>query len=318
MAITSGRAVVLLFPTVVYKTCRQVSTTCRVRVVDKKSAVQLQPKVTSLRSFHGVLGHAQPQCDSPVSAVNFVNGVRRMSGAGCNGLLFRQLLDYKSYTYTYLLVDTQAKEAVIIDPVFEMVERDCSLVRELGLNLRYAVNTHVHADHITGTGEIKKRIRTCKSVIAEVSKAKADVHINEGDTVNFGQFKLECYSTPGHTDGCMSYVLRPASMVFTGDAVLIRGCGRTDFQQGNAGKLYDSVHSKIFSLPRNFAIYPGHDYTGQTSSTVGEELQHNSRLTRTKEEFIRIMQGLHLPYPKQIEKAVPANMVCGVFDDPKS
>ncbi|KAK7105346.1 hypothetical protein V1264_016740 [Littorina saxatilis] len=230
------------------------------------------------------------------------------------GLLFRQLLDYKSYTYTYLLADPVSRIAVLIDPVIDMVDRDVALVRDLGLDLKYAVNTHVHADHITGTGEIKKRVAGCKSLISKVSTAKADVHISEGDVIKFGPYQLDCYSTPGHTDGCMSLVLRSEGLVFTGDAVLIRGCGRTDFQQGDAGKLYDSVHTKILSLPRFFKLYPAHDYTGQTSSTVGEELQHNQRLTRTRDEFIKIMHNLNLPYPKQIDKALPANMVCGVFD----
>ncbi|KAK7492156.1 hypothetical protein BaRGS_00016630 [Batillaria attramentaria] len=233
---------------------------------------------------------------------------RRMSTDAGSQLLFRQLLDYKSYTYTYLLADPESREAVLIDPVIEMVDRDVALVRDLGLDLIYAVNTHVHADHVTGTGEIKKRVPGCKSVISKVSQAKADVHISEGDTLKFGRHSLECYSTPGHTDGCMSYVLRSQAMVFTGDAVLIRGCGR------DAGKLYDSVHAKILSLPRHFKILPAHDYTGQMSSTVGEELQHNLRLTRTRDEFIKIMKNLNLPYPKQIDRALPANMVCGVYE----
>ncbi|XP_076438465.1 persulfide dioxygenase ETHE1, mitochondrial-like [Babylonia areolata] len=240
----------------------------------------------------------------------------RMSGTTGNNpeIVFRQLLDYKSYTYTYLLADPKSHEAILIDPVFEMVDRDVALVRELGLDLKFAVNTHVHADHVTGSGEIKKRVAGCRSVIARVSGAKADVLIEEGSSIPFGAFSLECYSTPGHTNGCMTYVLKPQGLVFTGDAVLIRGCGRTDFQQGDAGRLYDSVHTKIFSLPRHYTILPGHDYTGQMSSTVDEELKFNRRLTRTREEFIEIMKQLNLPYPKQIDRALPANMVCGVFD----
>ncbi|XP_067679859.1 persulfide dioxygenase ETHE1, mitochondrial-like [Haliotis asinina] len=227
--------------------------------------------------------------------------------------IFRQLLDYKSFTYTYLLADTTTNEAVLIDPVIEMVERDCQIVKDLGLNLVYAVNTHVHADHITGTGEIKKRLPTCKSMIAEISKAVADVKLKEGDLIKFGSHQLEVRSTPGHTDGCLTYVWQQQGMAFTGDAILVRGCGRTDFQQGNSGVLYDSVHNKIFSLPDNFRLYPAHDYTGQTMTTVAEERKYNPRLTKPKQQFIKIMEDLKLPYPKQIDRALPANMVCGVF-----
>nr|AEV92813.1 ETHE1 [Urechis unicinctus] len=229
-------------------------------------------------------------------------------------VVFRQLFDNTSFTYTYLLGDAASKEAVLIDPVIELVDRDVRIVKELGLNLKYAVNTHVHADHVTGTGEIKKRIPTCKSVIAECSQAKADVFINEGDGIEFGQFKLECRSTPGHTDGCFTYVWHEKGMAFTGDALLIRGCGRTDFQQGSSEALYKSVHGKILSLPEQFILYPAHDYTGQTSTTVREEKNHNPRLTKPIDVFIRIMSELNLPYPKQLDRALPANMVCGIFD----
>ncbi|XP_046577352.1 persulfide dioxygenase ETHE1, mitochondrial-like isoform X1 [Haliotis rubra] len=227
--------------------------------------------------------------------------------------LFRQLLDYKSFTYTYLLADTTTNEAVIIDPVIEMVERDCQIVKDLGLNLVYAVNTHVHADHITGTGEIKKRLPTCKSMIAQISKAVADIKLKEGDVIKFGSHQLEVRSTPGHTDGCLTYVWQQQGLAFTGDAILVRGCGRTDFQQGDPSVLYDSVHNKIFSLPDNFRLFPAHDYTGQTMTTVAEERKYNPRLTKPKEHFIKIMEDLKLPYPKQIDRALPANMVCGVF-----
>ncbi|RUS82764.1 hypothetical protein EGW08_009464 [Elysia chlorotica] len=203
----------------------------------------------------------------------------------------------------------------MIDPVIETVERDFRIIQDLRLNLVAAVNTHVHADHVTGSGEMKKKIPGCKSMIAEVSKAKADVKLKPNDLVKFGQFELEVRSTPGHTDGCVSYVWHEKGMVFTGDALLIRGCGRTDFQEGNPGVLYDSVHSQIFSLPKHFIVFPAHDYTGQTMSTVEEEVKFNPRLKRSKSEFIQIMSNLKLPYPKQIDKALPANMVCGIFDE---
>lgn len=228
-------------------------------------------------------------------------------------IIFRQLFDGTSFTYTYLLADAKTKDAVIIDPVIEQVERDVRLVQDMGLNLLYALNTHVHADHVTGSGEIKKRIPGCKSVIAE-PQASADIHIKHGDKIKFGQFELECRSTPGHTNGCMTFVWHQKGMAFTGDAVLIRGCGRTDFQQGSSETLYDSVHNHIFSLPEDTAIYPAHDYKGMTMTTVGEEKKLNPRLTKPKMDFVRIMKELNLPYPKQIDKALPANMVCGVYD----
>jgi len=227
--------------------------------------------------------------------------------------IFRQLFESVSSTYTYILADTKSREAVIIDPVIETVERDVNLVKDLDLNLVYALNTHVHADHVTGTGEIKKRIPSCKSVIGE-PKAKADVYIKHGDIIKFGQYELECRSTPGHTDGCMTFVWHQKNMAFTGDALLIRGCGRTDFQAGNPGVLYEKVHAEILSLPDHTLLYPAHDYKGQTVTSVLEEKKYNPRLTKTKEEFIKIMNELGLPYPKQIDKALPANMMCGVFD----
>ncbi|KAL3884289.1 hypothetical protein ACJMK2_024437 [Sinanodonta woodiana] len=234
-----------------------------------------------------------------------------------NDLIFRQLLEYKSFTYTYLLADPQTKEAILIDPVYETAERDVKLVHDLGLNLVYGVNTHVHADHITGTGEIKKKIPTCKSVISKISEAQADVKVKEGDKIKFGKFEIECRSTPGHTNGCMTYVLHNKGLVFTGDALLIRGCGRTDFQQGSAETLYKSVHEKILSLPPDYRLFPAHDYTGQTSTTVEEEKKCNPRLTKTLPEFVKIMKELNLPYPKQIDRALPANMVCGLQVPPE-
>ncbi|XP_033759200.1 persulfide dioxygenase ETHE1, mitochondrial-like [Pecten maximus] len=243
-------------------------------------------------------------------------GTRKMSDftGKDKDYIFRQLLDYKSFTYTYLLADPVTKEAVLIDPVHELVERDVNLVKSLSLNLKFAINTHVHADHVTGTGEIKKRLPSCKSVITDVSGASADVKTEEGSKLDFGNFSLEVLKTPGHTNGCCTYVWHEKGMAFTGDAVLIRGCGRTDFQEGDAATLYDSVHTKIFSLPSNFLLYPAHDYSGQTVTTVAEEKTLNPRLSKSKEAFIKIMADLNLPYPKQIDRALPANLLCGVFD----
>ncbi|XP_044847023.1 persulfide dioxygenase ETHE1, mitochondrial-like isoform X2 [Mauremys mutica] len=226
----------------------------------------------------------------------------------------RNLFEPVSCTYTYLLADLKTKEAVLIDPVLETAKRDAALVRELGLSLLYAANTHCHADHITGTGLLKKMLPGCRSVISQDSGALADILIREGHGLEFGAFALEARSTPGHTDGCLTYVLSDKTMAFTGDALLIRGCGRTDFQQGSPETLYRSVHEKIFTLPGDCLIYPAHDYTGQTVSTVEEERTLNPRLTLSCEAFVQLMNNLNLPQPKKIDIAVPANLKCGIQD----
>eukprot|EP01062_Namystynia_karyoxenos_P063831 TRINITY_DN56630_c0_g1_i1.p1 TRINITY_DN56630_c0_g1~~TRINITY_DN56630_c0_g1_i1.p1 ORF type:complete len:412 (+),score=139.88 TRINITY_DN56630_c0_g1_i1:72-1238(+) len=234
-------------------------------------------------------------------------------------LVFRQLFDAAggSSTYSYLLGDRRTKEAVIIDPVLEQVDRDLVVAEMDGLKLIYAVNTHVHADHITGSGRLKARVEGLRSVISEASGAKSDVKVNPGDRVQFGAYALEVRATPGHTNGCVSYVLRPEqgpAMVFTGDATLIQGCGRTDFQEGSSDTLYDSVHREIFSLDDSTLILPAHEYKGRLCTTVGREKSTNPRLTKSKEEFKQIMADLKLAYPKKIDVALPANLVCGVQD----
>nr|XP_048296492.1 persulfide dioxygenase ETHE1, mitochondrial [Myodes glareolus] len=240
--------------------------------------------------------------------------VRRLSQQSSSRapVLMRQMFEPKSCTYTYLLGDPESREALLIDPVLETAQRDAQLVKELGLKLLYAVNTHCHADHITGSGVLRSLLPGCQSVISRLSGAQADVHIEEGDSIRFGSFALETRASPGHTPGCVTFVLDDQSMAFTGDALLIRGCGRTDFQQGCARTLYHSVHEKIFTLPGNCLIYPAHDYHGLTVSTVEEERTLNPRLTLTCEEFIKVMDNLNLPKPQQIDFAVPANMRCGV------
>ncbi|KAK3912128.1 Persulfide dioxygenase ETHE1, mitochondrial [Frankliniella fusca] len=229
--------------------------------------------------------------------------------------LFRQMFDPTSCTYTYLLADTESKDAVLIDPVLEQVDRDAGVVRDLGLSLKFVMNTHMHADHITGTGLLKKKIPGCKSLISEASGAMADVHVQPREEVKFGRHKLEVRATPGHTSGCVTYVCHEQGVAFTGDTVLIRGCGRTDFQEGDPATLYKSVHDQIFSLPENFKLYPAHDYKGLMVTTVGEEKTFNPRLTKSLEQFIEIMNNLNLPYPKKIDVAVPANRVCGIQDE---
>mmetsp|Transcript_10141 Transcript_10141/g.37125 ORF Transcript_10141/g.37125 Transcript_10141/m.37125 type:complete len:315 (-) Transcript_10141:1633-2577(-) len=231
-------------------------------------------------------------------------------------LIFRQLFDTSgSSTYTYLLACKETNEAVLIDPVLEMVDRDLAVLNDLGVRLIYAINTHCHADHVTGSGKLKREVEGLKSIISKASGAQADILIAPGDQIKFGKRHLDVRATPGHTNGCVTYVLDDSSMCFTGDAVLIRGCGRTDFQEGSAATLYDSVHSQIFTLPDETLLYPAHDYKGRMVSTVGEEKNLNARLTKSKEEFINIMNNLNLAYPKRIDVAVPANLVCGIQDD---
>ena len=226
----------------------------------------------------------------------------------------RQLFDPESSTYTYLLADERTGEAVLIDPVLEQVDRDLTLLRELGLRLVLALDTHVHADHVTALGTLRERTGA-KTVLSERSGATcADRLVKEGERIRFGGHELEVRETPGHTSGCVSYVSAEPAMVFTGDALLIRGCGRTDFQQGDARKLYRSVHEKILSLPDHTLVYPAHDYQGRTVSSVREEKQWNPRLGggRTIDEFVRTMQALELAYPKKMDVAVPANQHCGL------
>lgn len=220
-------------------------------------------------------------------------------------------MDMESCTYTYILGCAKTRKAVIIDPVDTKVSRDYHLLKEMNLNLQYAVNTHVHADHITGSGILKALLPSCQSAIAKVGGGQADVLLDDGQMLEYGEQAIECRSTPGHTNGCTTFVDFANEMAFTGDALLIRACGRTDFQQGSASTLYDSVHSKILSLPSHYLLYPGHDYRGMTVTTVEEEKLYNPRLNKSKEEFIEIMKNLRLSQPKKIDVAVPANMIDG-------
>ncbi|KAJ3074832.1 Ethylmalonic encephalopathy 1 [Podochytrium sp. JEL0797] len=234
-------------------------------------------------------------------------------------LIFRQLFAANSSTFTYLLADKDhPSDALLIDPVEECVDRDAKLMRELGLSLKYGINTHCHADHITGTHLLRAHFPAMKSAISASAASKADILFTDLHVFQIGRFKLECRATPGHTDGCTSFVLMDAGgqplAAFTGDTLLIRGCGRTDFQQGSPTQLYKSVHERLFTLPDAVAVYPAHDYKGMTSSTIGEEKAYNPRLTKTVDEFALIMDNLDLPKPKMIDVAVPANVQCGVHD----
>ncbi len=235
-------------------------------------------------------------------------------------IFFRQLFEAETSTYTYLLADPISREAVLIDPVRETLERDFELLRELDLKLVHTLETHVHADHVTASGLLRERVGSRSVVSAKGGAPCADVLVGEADKVFFGDRWLEVRETPGHTDGCVSYVLDDLSLVFTGDALLIRGTGRTDFQQGDPRRLYASITTKLFSLPDATRVFPGHDYRGMTSSTIGEEKAHNRRIGggRGVDEFVAIMQALRLADPKKIAEAVPANLACGIVPPAKS
>lgn len=228
-------------------------------------------------------------------------------------MIFRQIFDPQSSTYTYLLADLPSREAVLIDPVFEQVMRDAALVEELNLKLLWTLETHVHADHVTGAWLLKQRLGSRIALSAAGGAEGADRLLASGDEVGFGRRSLEVRATPGHTNGCVTYVLDDHSMAFTGDALLIRGCGRTDFQQGNAAALYASVHEQILSLHDDCLLYPAHDYRGLTVTSVGEERRYNPRLGGQilRDDFVGYMTHLGLPHPKQMEVAVPANLRCG-------
>jgi sulfur dioxygenase len=228
-------------------------------------------------------------------------------------LIFRQLFDPQSSTYSYLLGDRAAGEAILIDSVFEQAARDAALLRELDLSLAVVLDTHAHADHVTGAWLLKKRLGAKIAISAASGAQGADIRLADGAQVCFGGRHVTALATPGHTVGCMSFVLDDQSMAFTGDTLLIRGCGRTDFQQGSAQTLYQSIKTRIFTLPDDCLLWPGHDYRGLTSTSVAEEKAHNPRLGGdiSQADFAGYMRNLNLPHPKQIDVAVPANMVCG-------
>ena len=234
-------------------------------------------------------------------------------------MLLKQLFDQETWTYTYLLADEQTREAVIIDPVVEQVERDLRLLDELGLHLKFTLDTHVHADHVTASGLLRHKTGAVSGLSATAEVACVDQPLHHGDTLAFGSITMEVRETPGHTDGCLTYVVQDdgQTYAFTGDALFIRGCGRTDFQQGDSATLYRSVHQQIFSLPEDTLIYPGHDYRGHSVSTVKEEKAHNPRLKLdiSEEQFVEIMAGLNLSHPKRIHEALPANLACGLSPD---
>ena len=232
-------------------------------------------------------------------------------------MIFRQLFDPQSSTYSYLLADSRRKEAVLIDPVFEQARRDAALIRELGLKLVVTLDTHVHADHVTGAWILKSQIGSDIAISAESGARGADRYLKHADRIPFGDRYLEVRATPGHTQGCVTYVLDDESTAFTGDCLLIRGSGRTDFQQGDPRALYRSVRSQILTLPATCLLYPAHDYRGLTATSVAEERSFNPRLGGevAEADFVGYMSNLGLPHPKLIDIAVPANLQCGRPED---
>lgn len=226
-------------------------------------------------------------------------------------MLFRQLFDSATSTYTYLIADSETKAAVLVDSVLEQVERDCQLLAELGLTLKYCLETHIHADHITGTAKLRE-LSGCEGIVPEHAQiACANRFIRDGEILQLGTVQVQAIATPGHTDSHMAYLVNTTHLL-TGDSLLIRGCGRTDFQNGDAGTLYDVVTQRLLTLPDHTLVYPGHNYRGLTVSTIGEEKQWNPRFAgRSKQEFIQLMASLNLPDPLKIMEAVPANERCG-------
>lgn len=232
-------------------------------------------------------------------------------------MIFRQLFDSTSSTYSYLLGCERTHDAVIIDPVYEQHARDTALIRELGLELRYALDTHVHADHVTGAWLMRKALGAETVLSKRYGVENVDVQVDHGEVLAFGNCSLAVRATPGHTNGCVTYVTSSQDMAFTGDCLMIRGAGRTDFQAGDEHTMWHSIHEQIFTLPEDCLIYPGHDYAGRTVSTVLEEKTYNPRIggEAREEDFVGYMENLALPHPKLIDIAVPANMKGGKPDD---
>jgi glyoxylase-like metal-dependent hydrolase (beta-lactamase superfamily II) len=226
-------------------------------------------------------------------------------------MLFRQLFDPETSTYTYLIADRTSGKAVLVDAVLEQVSRDLTLIQELGLTLTYCLETHVHADHITGAGKLRSAVG-CQNIVPQGSLVDcADRFIQDGEILEVGAVTIKAIATLGHTDSHMAYLVNGTHLL-TGDSLLIRGCGRTDFQSGDAYALFDAITEKLFTLPDDTLVYPGHDYRGHTVSTIGEEKRYNPRfLGRNREEFKQYMDSLNLPNPKKIAEAVPANQLCG-------
>ncbi len=228
-------------------------------------------------------------------------------------MIFRQLFDATSSTYTYLLADSASREALLIDPVLEQVPAYLQLLQELDLQLVLALDTHVHADHITALGRLREATG-CLSMMGQQAQTDCvSARFTHGQSLAIGQLQLQAIYTPGHTDDSYSFYLASGGMVFTGDTLLIRGTGRTDFQNGDAAQQYQSLFGKLLSLPPETVVYPAHDYKGWTSSTIAEERAHNPRLQVTSQaDYVTLMSNLKLPNPRLMDVAVPANRACGM------
>jgi glyoxylase-like metal-dependent hydrolase (beta-lactamase superfamily II)/rhodanese-related sulfurtransferase len=233
-------------------------------------------------------------------------------------MILRQLFDQASSTFTYLVADEQTREALLIDCVFEQHARDSALIRELGLRLLATLDTHCHADHVTGAWLMKKTLGSRIGLSPVYGATNVDLPLVPGTTIRFGAEALEVRATPGHTSGCLSFVSADRSRVFTGDALLVRSAGRTDFQEGSARRLFHSIQQELFTLPDACVLYPGHDYQGRITSTIGEERRFNPRIGggAREEDFVGYMENLQLPHPKQLAVALPANLRCGEPDPP--
>lgn len=224
-------------------------------------------------------------------------------------MIFRQLFDKDSSTYTYLVADEATREAALIDPVLEQVERDLGLIGELGLRLTWVLETHVHADHVTAASVLRARTGA-RTAASSQGAPCVDQPLADGDVIPLGRLALTALATPGHTDDGMTFRLGDA--LFTGDTLLVRGCGRADFQNGDPGRLFDSLTNVLFAHPDATTVWPGHDYRGFTRTTIGEERAFNPRVAgKSRDEFIAIMNALDLPRPKKLDIAVPANRACG-------
>ena len=226
-------------------------------------------------------------------------------------MIFRQLFDRETCTYTYLVAEGNSRDALIIDPVRENFERDLQLLGELNLQLRLVLETHIHADHVTGASLLRRETGAKIGVAGVASAVGVDKPLTDGQILDRGEIEIEVIATPGHTNSCLSY--RIGNKVFTGDALLIRGCGRTDFQEGDSRRLFKSVRERLFTLPDDTLVYPGHDYKGHMVTTIGEEKRYNPRLNmgKSEEEFVQIMSELRLDPPQRIAVAVPANLKLG-------